>query len=62
MTVLERSADRPNVDLTNYELRREIDRTLRRLFNPSAEWLPSEKTEVEVYFGELITEVLERLP
>jgi len=40
----------------------EIDRTLKKLFNPNAKWHPGKKKEFELYFIELVEEVTRRLP
>jgi hypothetical protein len=58
----ERPTSGPQIDLTNEELRAEMDRVLKRLLNKDEKWLPSEKQDVELYMTELIHEVLDRIP
>jgi hypothetical protein len=58
----ERPTGGPQIDLTNEELRAEMDRVLKRLLNEDEKWLPNEKQDVELYVTELIHEVLDRIP
>lgn len=62
MTHAECPTSHSQSDLSNDQLRMEIDRTLKKLFNPNAKWHPGKKKEFELYFIELVEEVTRRLP
>lgn len=58
----ERPTSGPNADLTNDQLRAEIDRSLKRLLNVGAAWTCGERNDFELYLVELVEEALRRMP